>query len=579
MNRRRMASTVVLVGALATVGWTGLRVWQVQADLGAANLSAQRLRTAVVEEQDDLARRELAQLQRHSRAAAARSAGLSWRLLRWAPVVGDDAAAVHTISDTLAELSARGLPELLTAVGDLQGGGLAPQGGTVPVDRVAALAAPVRVGADAFTAADRRLGSIASGDLVGPLRRPYAALTELVGRTDERLEDVARAVDLLPRMLGQDDERRYLLMFQNNAEVRATGGMPGMVALLQARQGRVTQGEVVPAGAFPKLDRPVLPLTEEEQAVYGAQLGTYFQDANFTPDFPRTAELMAARWQRDRGGRVDGVISVDPVALSYLLRATGPVTVDGVRLTSESVVAELLNRTYLRLPDPKDQDVFFAKAAGAIFKAFSSGVGSPRALVQELARAANQRRLLVHSFEQSEQARLSGTPIAGELPRGAGRRPQVGLYLNDSTASKMSYYLRYRTQVLSLSCRAGRQQLRGEMVISSQTPPGVAGIGDSITGPGTYGVPKGSQLVSLDLVGPVGGELSRIALDGEPMEVDVHTLHGRPDATLALWFDPGQELTLTWQMTTGPGQTGRAQVHSTPGVTSGGVTQGLGSCA
>lgn len=578
MNRRWMVSTAVLVGALAATGWTGLRVWQVKGDLVAANASAQRLKTAVVAERDDVARRELAALQRHSRAAEKRSDGLSWRALRLAPGLGDDATAVHTISRTLAELSTRGLPELLTTADDLQAGTLAPKDGVVPVDRVAALSAPVHAGADAFRSADKRLRGIVAGELVGPVRRPYEQLVTLVDRTDVQLTAVTRAVDLLPKMLGQAGERRYLLVFQNNAEARASGGMPGMVALLHANEGRVTQDEVVPAGAFPMLDKPVLPLSAEEKAVYGEQLGTYFQDANFTPDFPRTAELMAARWQRDRPGRIDGVISVDPVALSYLLRATGPVTVDGVRLSSDTVVDELLNRTYLRLPDPKDQDTFFAKAAASIFEAFSTGVGSPRALVGELARGVGQRRLLVHSFDQAEQRSLSGTPIAGELPRGQSDRPQVGLYLNDSTGSKMSYYLRYRTQVLSMSCRNRVQELNGELVASSQTPPGVATIGASITGSGAYGVPKGSQLVSLDLVGPVGGTLSQIELDGEPMDVEVRTVHGRPDATLALWFDPGQELTLSWQMTTGRGQTGRAEIHSTPGVVSGGRSSGLGAC-
>ncbi|TFB67457.1 DUF4012 domain-containing protein [Cryobacterium sp. Hz9] len=39
-----------------------------------------------------------------------------------------------------------------------------------------------------------------------------------------------RAVQLLPAMLGADGQRSYLLLFQNNPEVRATGGLPGAFA-------------------------------------------------------------------------------------------------------------------------------------------------------------------------------------------------------------------------------------------------------------------------------------------------------------------------------------------------------------
>jgi Protein of unknown function (DUF4012) len=52
----------------------------------------------------------------------------------------------------------------------------------------------------------------------------------------------ARAVRLLPPMLGANGPREYLLLVQNNAEQRATGGIPGSVALLRAVDGAVTVG-------------------------------------------------------------------------------------------------------------------------------------------------------------------------------------------------------------------------------------------------------------------------------------------------------------------------------------------------
>jgi hypothetical protein len=67
------------------------------------------------------------------------------------------------------------------------------------------------------------------------------------------------------------------------------------------------------------LGTPVVPLTDDEMALFGTQLATYPADITFTPDFPRTAELAKALYERRTGESVDGVFATDPVALSYLL--------------------------------------------------------------------------------------------------------------------------------------------------------------------------------------------------------------------------------------------------------------------
>ena len=78
-------------------------------------------------------------------------------------------------------------------------------------------------------------------------------------------------------------------------------------------------------------------------------------------------------WLRETGVDVSGVISLDPVSLSYLLEATGPVALPtGDVLTSENAVDLLLNGVYLRYADPRDQDAFFAAAAGSVFGALTS---------------------------------------------------------------------------------------------------------------------------------------------------------------------------------------------------------------
>ena len=248
-------------------------------------------------------------------------------------------------------------------------------------------------------------------------------------------------------MIGSPGRRDYLLLFQNNAEIRATGGMPGSWARIHADDGRIEMVEQGTASDFPTAEEPVVPLTDAEVAVYGEEYGLYFQDPGFAPDFPRGAEMWNAHWERQFPDiELDGVLALDPVGMSYLLAGTGPVEVDGRVLTSENVVEELLSRPYLEL-DPAAQDRFFEAAARAIFDAATDELASPVSFLEGFQRAASEGRFLVAPFDGQDARRLDGSRVLGALPGDDGQTPHVDIGVNDATASKMSYYLRYRTTV------------------------------------------------------------------------------------------------------------------------------------
>ena len=292
----------------------------------------------------------------------------------------------------------------------------------------------------------------------------------------------------MPGMLGRDGPRRYLVVFQNNAEVRATGGLPGAVAVVEADRGHIELlVQQIAASSFGQAPEPVLPLTTAEQAIYGDQLGTYFLDANFTPDFPRSAALWRARYEQ-QFREIDGVLAVDPVALGYVLGATRPVQAGDLTLTADNVVSTLLNRVYIEIQDPQVEDEVFQEVAKAVFDRVTAGVASSRSLLQALARGADEHRLYVHSFNPVEQAQLSGSEVAGELITDPRAHPQVGLYLNDNTGSKMSYYLRNKVSVKGNNGTDGSQTLSGTARLASLAPAD-GSLPDSITGGGVYGSP------------------------------------------------------------------------------------------
>lgn len=564
LSRKRIA---VLLPSLAIVGavlYTGWLVLQVRADFQQIERDTDELRAAASAADPAAARDALSSLQSATSSAHGRTDGAWWTALTHLPVVGDDAHGVARVAAVSDRLAREGVGPLLDAV-ELTDG-ITVDGG-VDLDVVRGLEGPVARGARAFRAAESDLSVLEAGDFLPAVEGRYEEVEDEIGRLADSLESARRALDVVPSMAGAEGPRTYLLVFQNNAEIRATGGLPGAWSVIRADGGQLEMGRQGSAADFPALQRPVLPLSEAERRIYDEQLGTYFQDANFTPDFPRAAELMAARWEQSFGGRLDGVISLDTVTISYLLAGTGPVDVPGATLTPDNATSELLSNTYLQLEDPAAQDERFRAVSRAVFDAVTGALPSPLELVRGAARAAGEGRILVRSFEPVDQRALAGTRVAGELSAGDDDSPQVDISLNDATGAKMSYYLRYDVDVRAEGCSGDAQSLAGAVRMGSTISPSeVDSLPEYVSGGGRYGTDVGSQLVLLRIHGPVGGSVHRVRVDGRVVNQEPVVQDGRPVVTLVALLSPSRNVDITWQMRTGPGQWDDVDVGVTPSI-------------
>ena len=570
-RRLRWPLATALAVLLAAGLWAGWTVWQVQRDLTAARAEAASLPAAMSGDSETAA--DLVQdLQTHARSASLRTSGTTWRALSALPVLGDDFDATARASRAVDILARKGAGPLVES--GLSAATFTPRDGRIPVRQLAQAASPLAEARAGFDEARAELAPIRVQGLARELQPQFQTLIDQVDDGVRTLDGATRAAELLPSMLGGDGTRDYLLVFQNNAEPRSLGGMPGLMAPLRADDGVVTLGETVAASEFGELDQPVLPLTEQERRIWFDQPGTWFQDAVFIPDFERASELMAARWTLETGQEVDGVISVDPVALSYLLKATGPLTVEGRRLTSKTFVDEILHEPYLRYTDdPASEDAFFAEVLTTTFDRLLDPRTDPSALVTALSRGATEGRLLVHSRDAAEQDRLDGTRVAGAFPSESGGLAQAGVYVNDATGSKMGYFLDYDARISSVSCAAGVIGFNGTLRIHSTAPADAASLPATVTGPGTYGVARGDHLNVFDLVAPSGGEITDVVVNGVKSTGTNRTFEGRPIVSVPILLTPGDVVTLTWSATSGADHSDGVEFISTPGVQHGGGKQ------
>jgi hypothetical protein len=512
----------------------------------------------------------LAALQRSTHIARTSTDGPLWGGLSKMPFVGDSVDAVQVISASLDDIAQRGLPPVVKVSSSLDADVFKPKDGRFNLATLQQLAPAVTTASQVLTTNRKQILQIDPDNLVGALRGPAEDLTDKITKAQSASASAAQAMRLAPQMLGVHGKRTYLLMFQNNAEVRSTGGLPGAFAILEADRGKlefVEQGSA--ATDIPQYADPLVKLTKDERQVYGQLMAKDFRDINFTPDFPRTAAIARAMVKDKLGVKVDGVLSIDPVALGFLLKGTGPIKAAAdTTLTSTNAVDILLNDVYARYANPLEQDAFFADSAKRIFEAVAGGVGNSRTVLEQMAKSADEHRILLWSAKKSEQTQLAPTKISGTFPVGRSTHPQVGVYLNDSTASKMQYYLDVDVSARSVRCTsAGVQTIQLTTTYTSTAPADASELPDYITGDGFAG-PQGTMVLDTRTFAPAGGRFVAFALNNKFRPNNGVTFKGRPVNFAAFSLKPGAKVTVTATMLTANDQRGDVVLSRTPGVRS-----------
>ncbi|OGL72431.1 hypothetical protein A3C96_03965 [Candidatus Uhrbacteria bacterium RIFCSPHIGHO2_02_FULL_60_10] len=164
---------------------------------------------------------------------------------------------------------------------------------------------------DASVLPDEYRGTLAQARERLPVLNAYAAKAAAVAK-------------LLPGIIGADGRRRYLVIFQNDAELRPTGGFMGSYALVDVNNGRLTQVEIPGGGSYDIQGQMPLKLISP-QPLHLVNPHWQFQDANWSPDFPTAAKTITRFFEAGTKTSVDGVIALNIPVVEKLLEIIGPV--------------------------------------------------------------------------------------------------------------------------------------------------------------------------------------------------------------------------------------------------------------
>ncbi|MBT4849820.1 DUF4012 domain-containing protein [Candidatus Parcubacteria bacterium] len=180
-----------------------------------------------------------------------------------------------------------------------------------------------------------------------------ASLPELT----QNLHSVNDMFEVLLQMLGNDAERRYLVLFQNNNELRATGGFIGSFSLIDIYKGEILDIETLKGGLYDlEAGQKYKTIGPKPLSLINPHFNIW--DANWWADYPTSAKKIETLYEQAGGSSVNGVISINAEVLKNLLETLGPVSMPeyGITITSLNlfdVLQEEVEFNYKNEDEPK----------------------------------------------------------------------------------------------------------------------------------------------------------------------------------------------------------------------------------
>ena len=232
-----------------------------------------------------------------------------------------------------------------------------------------------------------------------------------------------------PDLLGMDGPRTYLILAQNDDELRPTGGFISGVGRLTLDGGRIAELSFLDTYRVDDYKHKPYPEPPEPLLHYMGSELWLFRDANWSPDFPTSARQAAYLYEYGQGVPVHGVVALDQRAVELLMPGLGEVQVPGM---AEPVTAANVRQFMRQAWNPGDAGVtaewlrthkeFIGNLAAAIRQRVEE---NPRSVdwvqvARGLYRALEGRHLLVYVDDADATRALARVGWDGALRESAG---------------------------------------------------------------------------------------------------------------------------------------------------------------
>ena len=386
----------------------------------------------------------------HAQHMKATAAGWEWTVASFIPVYGSDVAKVRELTNIVDDFADNGIVPLSESFSSLSVKHLIQDKNIDIAEAQKAVDAFSEI-APAVDDAVNRLDALGSAQLE-QVNDPLGKARDKIGELNSIIQCSARIAPSFSDMVGANgNHRTYVIVAQNNAEIRPTGGFLGSVGAVTVDNGHIELGQFRSVyDIYPDKENGA-PITSEEEEIFGRHVSYQVADCNFIPDFSRVGEIVGYAWETKGYGPVDGVIGVDPIFLQHMLALVGPITTaNGTVVDGGNAARVLLHDTYY-IEDSKEQDAFFEEVASLSFERFMDKMGEIPVgkLMNTLTKDISDRRLQIWMRNQEEEQAMGEIGADGALSHDI-KNPQLGIYFADESYSKLFWYLKTDTTVGSV---------------------------------------------------------------------------------------------------------------------------------
>lgn len=258
------------------------------------------------------------------------------------------------------------------------------------------------------------------------------------------------ALEIAPQALGQPNAKTYLLLFQNDKEIRPTGGFLTAFAFLKIDNGQVSattsddiyrlderllatcQSKICPLS-------PPAPIVKYLPEVSGKPRTAWsMRDSNISPDVPTAAQEFERMFQLlGQGLPFDGIIYIDSQVVEEMIEVTGPIEVFGTTYSAQTdkrcncpnVIYELESYAEIAAKGTQDRKAVLGVLMQQILaRAIGSDVEKLPMLLETITRLANHKHVMFYMHDLAAEKALSQLNWTGEIRQYSGDY----LHINDS---------------------------------------------------------------------------------------------------------------------------------------------------
>lgn len=371
------------------------------------------------------------------------------------------------------------------------------------------------------------------------LREKLKNYTNLVKR--------GRAISsLLPQVVALDGQKNYLVLLQNNMELRPTGGFIGSFAKVSFEGGKLKKLAVNDIYAIDgQLSLEVEPPKEIREDL--GQKRWFLRDANFEPDFPTSARQAEWFYTKETGERVEGVVALDVSAIQDLLSVLGGVDLADYneKITADNLFAEAISHAEISFfPGSQAKKSFLTSLTNQLFnKIFFIPNQNWPEVISSIGKSLEQKHISLYLDDPKLFSYLLSQNWTGLLPRQVSQtEDQVLDFLApveaNFGANKANYYLDRSYFLETVIGKEGEIYQRLKIAYTNRSP--------------SEAFPAGKYKNRIRFYLPEGSKLTRAVFGKVDLTKNVSTFvdYGRAGYSLILELVPkeAKELVLDYQI-------------------------------